>query len=228
MDSIANKLFLTCVKDNNIEEFKALLKSYKDLGIDVNFQNKDGNTALMLSVERGNIEIVKLLLNCKDDNNSYIVNPNIQNNNGETVLMIAVENGDIEIVKLLLNCKDANNSYIVNPNIQNNNSESALLMAVLKGYTEISEFLIRNEEEGRYPVNIDLEDADGLTALDHARRNNDYIKRLLKIKMKQNEIPKSDKYDVLNVLRGVKKHYNAKNLILTMNVDGTNISYNLE
>ncbi len=189
MNSVANNTFLAFAKANNIEQFKTLLELYKELDININFQNNEGNTALMIAVENGNIEIVKLLLNYKDDNNSYIADPNIQNDNGET----------------------------------------ALILAICRCYVDIAEILIYGEKEGRRSVNIDLETIDGLTALDIALDNNDDIATMLKIsKLGQNKIPNSDKYDVLNVLLGVKKHYNAKNLILTMNIDGTTITYKLE
>lgn len=54
-----------------------------------------GQTALMLAVSHGRIDMVKALLACGAD-------VNIQDDEGSTALMCASEHGHVEIVKLLL------------------------------------------------------------------------------------------------------------------------------
>ena len=66
----------------------------KDTNI-INYKNDDGKTALYLAVEKGNVDIVKLLLSC----NKLDINIT---NNGKTALFLAVEKENAEIVKLLL------------------------------------------------------------------------------------------------------------------------------
>ena len=56
---------------------------------------KDGSTALMYATHRGDIDIVRLLLERGAD-------PNKQTKDGWTPLMYATEKGNIDIVRLLL------------------------------------------------------------------------------------------------------------------------------
>jgi len=59
------------------------------------FFSQAGQTALMLAVSHGRIDMVKALLACGAD-------VNIQDDEGSTALMCASEHGHVEIVKLLL------------------------------------------------------------------------------------------------------------------------------
>lgn len=59
------------------------------------FSMQAGQTALMLAVSHGRIDMVKALLACGAD-------VNIQDDEGSTALMCASEHGHVEIVKLLL------------------------------------------------------------------------------------------------------------------------------
>lgn len=54
-----------------------------------------GQTALMLAVSHGRLEMVRALLECGAD-------VNVQDDEGSTALMCASEHGRAEIVKLLL------------------------------------------------------------------------------------------------------------------------------
>lgn len=54
-----------------------------------------GQTALMLAVSHGRLDMVKLLLEAGAD-------PNIQDTDGSTALMCAAEHGHIDIVKHIL------------------------------------------------------------------------------------------------------------------------------
>ncbi|MCG8329697.1 MAG: ankyrin repeat domain-containing protein [Chitinophagales bacterium] len=62
--------------------------------IDINFQEKNGSTMLMLAVAYGDKQIVKFLL-------SKGPNLAIRNNDGKTAIGIAEENGRLEILDLL-------------------------------------------------------------------------------------------------------------------------------
>ena len=91
----------------------SLIKWFIEKGADINTQNKDGNfaetrikwweeqqnkdgkSALHLAVQKGNIELVKLLIKAGAD-------VNISNNYGWTALHFAVRDNAIELVKLLL------------------------------------------------------------------------------------------------------------------------------
>jgi ankyrin repeat protein len=74
----------------------AAVQKLLDDGVDVNWKDRTGWTALMdASGCWGHIEVVKLLL----DNGAEV---NIQDNNGWTALMVATINGKVECVRLLL------------------------------------------------------------------------------------------------------------------------------
>ena len=73
--------------------------------ININAQNIDGNTVLMIAletydVENGSSEIIDILLSHTQ------INLDIQNNSGVTALMLAVETGIPNIVRLILNAQD--------------------------------------------------------------------------------------------------------------------------
>jgi ankyrin repeat protein len=62
-----------------------------------NLKNQEGNTALMIATNNGNVKKMKLFLQKE--------NPNSFNKNGDSPLIIAVKNNYKEAVKLLLNPK---------------------------------------------------------------------------------------------------------------------------
>ncbi len=70
-----------------------------DNGVDVNFQNKDGNTALMATANilpQAGARLVKVLLEAKG------INVNLQNKSGITALMRFAAKGQAGIIKMLL------------------------------------------------------------------------------------------------------------------------------
>eukprot|EP00598_Pedospumella_elongata_P000802 CAMPEP_0184971942 /NCGR_PEP_ID=MMETSP1098-20130426/4049_1 /TAXON_ID=89044 /ORGANISM="Spumella elongata, Strain CCAP 955/1" /LENGTH=1168 /DNA_ID=CAMNT_0027494147 /DNA_START=137 /DNA_END=3643 /DNA_ORIENTATION=+ len=118
---------------------------------DVNWQNEDGNTALMKAASEGLTEIVRLLLDHSD------VDVNVQNEKGLTALMKASRNGCIETVRLLL----AHSQTKVN--VQDADDETALMKASGTNNTEIVRLLLEHPE-----IDVNLEDEIGDTALSHA------------------------------------------------------------
>ena len=119
-------------ENGDIQRVRELL----DSGVDPNFQNRFGMTALMMASAWGYTEIVRLLLEKGAD-------PNIQSRNmvlydfGDTALMYATLEGETEIVRLLL-------ENGANPNIINNNGNTALSLALDNEHTEIAELLERH------------------------------------------------------------------------------------
>ncbi|MFN4149639.1 MAG: ankyrin repeat domain-containing protein [Candidatus Sericytochromatia bacterium] len=75
----------------SLDVINILLESKK---IDINAQDEYGHTALSISLNKGNIEIIKLLLDNK-------ANPNIKNNLGESYLDIAKKRNNQEIINIL-------------------------------------------------------------------------------------------------------------------------------
>ncbi|XP_070562837.1 KN motif and ankyrin repeat domain-containing protein 1-like isoform X2 [Ptychodera flava] len=87
-----------------------------------------GQTALMLAVSHGRLDMVKLLLESKAD-------VNMQDEDGSTALMCASEHGHLEIVKLLLAQPECN------PNLFDNDGSSALAIAMEAGHRDIGVLL---------------------------------------------------------------------------------------
>ncbi|XP_041060828.1 KN motif and ankyrin repeat domain-containing protein 1-like isoform X1 [Carcharodon carcharias] len=87
-----------------------------------------GQTALMLAVSHGRIEMVKALLDCGADVNS-------QDNEGSTALMCACEHGRVEIVKVLLAQPDCNIS------LSDNDGSNALSVALETSNKDIAVLL---------------------------------------------------------------------------------------
>ena len=76
-------------------EYESMVLFLFQLATDINYQNKLGNTALMLASNGGHHQFVELFLSKNPD-------INIQNNNGWTALMFASGKGHCQVVKLLL------------------------------------------------------------------------------------------------------------------------------
>jgi len=145
---------------------------------DVNFQNENGDTALMAGCVYNHTKIIHLLLdngvNVNLQNNhgmfalmfsSYNKNADIiqlllnngaktdlQAKNGSTVLMDVSQSGDAKIVQLLL-------EYNANVNLQMENGGTALMLASQEGHTEIVQLLLD------YNADINIQNENGDTAL---------------------------------------------------------------
>ena len=134
----------------------------------INYQNEDGSTALMLASKSGHDQVVQTLIsaegnvNIQDNNgytalmlacntNSYIIvnyllqtgaNPDIQNNDGDTAIIIACQNNHSDIVKLLL-------QFNADPLITNRNDDTALTLATCQNSIEIVEMLLEHLAESQ-------------------------------------------------------------------------------
>jgi ankyrin repeat protein len=89
--SPGQQLIDSCKKSANIAAVQKLL----DEGVDVNWKDTLGDTALICASVHGHVEIIKLLL----DKGAL---PDIQNNFGGTALMNASHNGRVDCARLLL------------------------------------------------------------------------------------------------------------------------------
>ncbi len=140
------------------------VRGYDNTVNEINLQDSDGNTALILASGRGYIEIVKLLLEHET------INVNEKNNNGYAALIYASRNGNIEIVRLLLDIEN------INVNLQNKNGYTALILASWNGHIEVVKLLLNIEI-----ININIQDNTGQTALVIASRkgNIDVVELLL-------------------------------------------------
>jgi ankyrin repeat protein len=93
VSNIETSVLTWAVRNNKTKVVKFLLESAKDL--DVNINDKNGDTALIIAIKNKNIELAKELL----DKNA---NPNKANDDGETPLLLACHLQNPSLVKLLL------------------------------------------------------------------------------------------------------------------------------
>ena len=86
---------LSAACKNNAEELRSILAG----GVNVNSQDRNGNTALHIAASTGRIENVKVLLA------DYEANVALQNSKSQSALYFAINNerNNVEVVKLLLN-----------------------------------------------------------------------------------------------------------------------------
>ena len=110
----ANSIGVNTINNAGYKASDYARKYFKNL-TDINAQDSNGNTALILAVIHNQIELVKFLIK---------VGANIdkQNNDGNTALMFAASGNQSKIVNLLLN-------YNADVNIKNNKGYKALSYA---------------------------------------------------------------------------------------------------
>eukprot|EP01083_Nonionella_stella_P175699 612632_1 len=124
----------------------------EDCAVDVNAQNAEGNTALMIAAQFDSVSVATELLrnHCDLD---------ITNKKGRNALMICAQYGSSQIAAMLATL----GSRI---DVQDEAGRSALMYAAAKGETGIVVHLIK------YGANLQLTDEDDMNALGHAKRNN--------------------------------------------------------
>ena len=109
---------------------------------DVNAKaSQAGQTALMLAVSHGRVDMVKMLLESSAD-------VNMQDEDGSTALMCACEHGHTDIVKILLSHPDCD------PSISDNDGSSAMSIAMEAGHRDVGVLLYAhtNFRPGSSPV----------------------------------------------------------------------------
>ena len=125
-----NNLLILSIETENYNLTKYLLDSKK---ININSQNKEGDTALHKAIEIINYKLINLLL----ENNA---DTNVQNKLNETPLHFAANIGDYKIIKLLL-------LYKANIYIKNKNNFTAEDCAKMKGFMKCVTILQKKREE---------------------------------------------------------------------------------
>jgi len=117
--SLAN---IQCEKDKNVIR-QLFLRG------DVNAKaSQAGQTALMLAVSHGRVDMVKMLLESTAD-------VNMQDEDGSTALMCACEHGHTDIVKILLSNPDCD------PSITDNDGSTAMSIAMEAGHRDVGVLL---------------------------------------------------------------------------------------
>ena len=137
--------FIDYAKDD-INGIKSLLN---DKSVNIDAQNKFGDTALIKASFNGQDDIVKILL----DANASL---NMQDNFGHTALIDASRQGYDKVAKQLIDAK-------ANLNIQNIYGKTALILASFYNHSNIVKLLVNAG------ANRNIKDNDGKTALMYAR-----------------------------------------------------------
>ena len=141
----------------NVGEVKALLAVP---GIDVNAEDINGRSALMLAAGGGRTAIVQDLLAFQPQDGQPGINVNARDKNGWSALMMAARGGHTEMIKSLLafpgiDVNEAKDEY----------GRTALILAVSSRSTEVVRVLLA------FPgIDVNIRDNNGDTALEYARR----------------------------------------------------------
>lgn len=128
-----------------------MMESYLDNGMSSNQMS-----ALHIAIEKENIDILKLLLSCKNIDVNAVTDIFIYPNElQKSALHIAVEKENLEIVEILLNCKNADVNLYMNQNSTERyglkERKTALYMAVEQENFDLVKLLCSNEN-----INIDI------------------------------------------------------------------------
>jgi len=127
------------------------IKYFASTDFDINVQNSDFETCLILAVKSDYINIIKFLLKQKS------IDVNIQDFFNCSVLLIAIRDGKTDIAKLLLQ------HPLIDVNIQSNTGRTALMFAIREKNLEIIKLLLQHPN-----INLELKDKTDKTALDYA------------------------------------------------------------
>jgi ankyrin repeat protein len=128
MSNVNKDLFQELKQRNpDIEKITYLINNPS---FDINYEDRQGKTLLMLASEYGLVEVVKMLL-------TMGANPNDRNSVGRTPIMFASVEGHKEVVELLL-------SSGANPNDKDKYGNSPILWASGNGHKEVVELLLSN------------------------------------------------------------------------------------
>jgi len=134
--NILNKAGYTCSMLISLavisnDSHRAIVKKLFSIS-DLNLRaSQHGQTALMLAVSHGRLDMVQLLTDAGAD-------LNIRDEDGSTALMCAAEHGHLEIVKVLMQHPD------ININATDNDGLSALSVAMEAGHRDIGVLLYAN------------------------------------------------------------------------------------
>jgi len=144
-----SNLLLKLVKNNyDFQNENEIIKLLQKPYIEVNLQDNNGDTPLILAVksndpESNDPELIQMLL-------MKGANPDIKNNNGNTPLILAAKSNNPELIKMLL-MKGAN------PDIQNYDGETALTWAGRYNNQEIIQILLDKELGGIIELDKELD-----------------------------------------------------------------------
>jgi len=116
--------------DNDVNDVALLIRK----GVDINFKDESGWTALMNAAYAGAVQTVAFLIGFQT------VDVNVSDSNGETALMIAMISGSVEIVELLLSREDID--------ISARNSDGNTALDIANRSLRVARFSLNRFDEG--------------------------------------------------------------------------------
>ena len=167
-----------------------------ELGVNINYSNSEGKTALMLACKAGHEEVVQTLV---------LGGANVQNSkNGRTALIQASKNGHYQVVEILLK-KGAD------PNIHDNDGWTALIVASDNDHQQVVELLLEKQ------VDPNVQNSkNGRTALIQASQNGHY--QVVEILLQKGADPNIHDNDAL-IASSETGHQQVVELLLEKQVD---------
>jgi serine/threonine-protein phosphatase 6 regulatory ankyrin repeat subunit B len=167
-----SRMLILAARDGNIDFVEELLEFP---GINVNIQDHNGNTALMLASKNGHTDIVNTLLNYYNENNDGdIVYTASVNRQGRNALMLAVMNNHYDIAETLL--KD---EYIEERDfsfdLEDINGNTVLMLAQRTGNDELVDLIaarLPNNNNGNNGNNNNGNNGDNNNGNNNGNNNN--------------------------------------------------------
>ncbi|TWR31636.1 ankyrin repeat domain-containing protein [Mucilaginibacter pallidiroseus] len=144
----AQNLF-TAIQENDALAVKYLLNK----GANINAQDADGRTPLIIAASNGQERIARLLLCCSNPD------VDVKDNNGNTALMLACQNNRVNEMYLVA-------THFPDVNLRNKNGRTALMIATEANNIEAVKYLMAHN------ANASAKDKQKLTAMDYAKKTN--------------------------------------------------------
>ena len=94
------KTFVDWIKEGNLTRFQELAFKWTASDVDavINYRDENGLGVIHWASDRGNKDIVRMLLDIKD------LDVNLKDNDGQTALHYASSCGHLDVVQILLDC----------------------------------------------------------------------------------------------------------------------------
>lgn len=131
--------FLNYVRSNNVEGISRIKKEKLLSLIKKNYY--DGNTALTLAADRGNLEMIKFILSNLKDHDEIFRYISRENSYGNTAMILAVNYGCLETIEFLLSCCSKKEQHSILTH-KNNVKATSLMCAANDGYIDIIKLIL--------------------------------------------------------------------------------------
>ena len=141
----------------NLRQDKYICQLFFENGVDVNWQDKEGNSIVHLIASLGDVKWLKYMIK------KFNVNCYLKNNKGDTPFILTILNENISCVEFFIELfKNSKQLVSTNINWRNKYGQTPLHAAVFTGNNRIIEILLRNKAD------ISVFDANELTPYHYA------------------------------------------------------------